>query len=150
MLLWTCFISNACNDLHIYWKKRDCTPLFLHHLILYCREVLCFLGPQKIWEVNFINEGFSKSIFKNSYLWIRNENIQVKEKWKITWCWVHPMKLKFVKLAFSCWPTTPITLRHDWDRGKRHEVNNQKKKSSSMPCQVTSISKEAFHKLYCS
>ena len=45
---------------------------------------------------------------------------------------------------------TPITLRHDRDQCKIHEANNKKKKSSFVPCQVTSVSKEAFHKQYCS
>ena len=79
-------------------------------------------------------------------------NVQVKAKWKFTWCWVHSMKLKLLKLALRCWPTTP-TNPTTWSRSRKKDMKTIIRRSSQVQFHVKShqSSKKPFILIsYCS
>ncbi len=73
-----------------------------------------------------------KFIFQNM-----NTNVQIKENWKFTWCWVHSMELKLLKLALRCWPTTP-TNPTTWSRSRQKDMKIIIRRSNQVQYHVKS------------
>ena len=117
--IWTCFLSNACNDLHVYWKKRDCTPLFLHHLMLHCRQVLCFCRSLEEWRSELHGwSNFQSQIHIPEYEYKCSRQSKVKSE--------NSPDVEFIQWNSNSWSLLldadhqhQQTLQHDRDQGKK-------------------------------
>lgn len=63
--------------LRIYYKEKDRSPFFSHHLTFYCRKCLVFAGLKKSKGLNLWTSDIQSQSFRNSYMMVCN--IKVKQ-----------------------------------------------------------------------